>query len=195
MQSMQRVAVLDFRTQVRLHRVAWNRALSLPESSSRTYVLLVLMLHVAAGLVMTANAVVLPGMLAPEHTVAAIVVGVVLMVAGVWLMNGGPACVWLAWCQGARVWTNSEQTAFALVRTRRGYPAPFSHFALPGHGAQFRASLVHMLLGSHDGVLVRAANPKVRELYLDQAGELGLAVTRHGGKDVVLRRERVTGPW
>lgn len=110
---------------------------------------------------------------------------------GLSALIGGPAAVLLARLQGGNVWTNADRTAFVVVRRRKGSPAPFNHFARPGHGATFRDHLARQLLRDHGSILVRATSTTVRERYEAEAHAAGLTLTPIGRRSVRLSRSPI----
>lgn len=190
-QLLTRVRPLDLRTQGGLHRLAWARALTLRPLRSHLGLLTVLSLHPLFGLVSLAGS----GLILWNLTIRYVgpvflLVGLALLVVyallGLSALIGGPAAVLLAKIQGGSIWTNTDHTAFAAVRRRKGSPAPFNHFARPGHGRRFREHLGRQLLREHGSILVRTTRPAVRERYEAEARTAGLTQTPIGRRYVRL---------
>lgn len=181
-QALTRVRGLDLRAQLRLHRLAWARTLTLRRRSARLGLATVLSVYVIFGLVSIAGSVLVLWNFPIRHSGAALLLIVLALVTlyallGLSALIGGPAAAILAKLQGGTVWTNIDHTAFAAVRRHKGSPAPFNHFARPGHGAKFREQLAHQLLHEHSSILIRTTSATVREYYEAEAQAAGLTLT------------------
>ena len=190
-QPLTRVRVLDVRAQLRLHYLAWARTLTLRWLQARLGLATVLSAYVIFGLVSIAGSALILWNFPIRHAGAAlslIVLALVTLYAllGLSALIGGPSAVLLARLQGANVWANADRTAFAVVRRRKGSPAPFNHFARSGHGAEFREHLARQLLHGHGSILVRVTSAAVRKRYEAEARAAGLALTSIGRRYVRL---------
>lgn len=189
-QTLTRVRLFDIHAQLLLHRLAWTRTITLRPLLPRLGLTIVLSVYLLFGLVSIAGSALILSNYPVEHAGAGLLLGLVLIalyaLLGLSALIGGPAAVLLAKLQGGTVWTNTDRTAFAVVRHRKGSPAPFNHFARSGHGATFREHLARQLLHEHGSILIRTTSTTVRERYKTEARAAGLTLIPIGRRYVRL---------
>lgn len=173
---LKRVQLLDLRTQLRLHRLAWSRTLTIPWGQrvkhaivlalgpllALSLLLLTVMLTGLAALLLAGSGSTLARLIL---AVAAAIATLLTLTAALSAAAGGlPASVALAAASFGRVWTTPNRDAVATstgLGPRRTIGNHYAH----GHGTRLRLALVRQLLADGRTVRFKAGGAVVEDLY------------------------------